>query len=69
MIDISYTKKGIIDMLRRDKNVKAAPNRFQDSKEVESLDVCICFDERVFDSVLEGIYINILRSRSSTSSL
>ena len=41
-------------MLRRDKNVKAAPCRFQDSKEVEDLDICIRFDERVFDSVLEG---------------
>lgn len=50
----SYTKKGIIDMLRRDKNVKSAPCRFQDSEEVETVDVCICFDERVFDSVLEG---------------
>ena len=50
----SYTKRGIIDMLRRDKNVKPAPCRFQDSKEVEDLDICICFDERVFDSVLEG---------------
>lgn len=41
-------------MLRRDKNVKSAPCRFQDSEEVETVDVCICFDERVFDSVLEG---------------
>ena len=42
-------------MLQRDRNVKAAPCRFQDSKDVETVDICICFDERVFDSVLEGI--------------
>lgn len=56
-------------MLRRDKSVKAAPNRFQDSKEVESVDVCICFDERVFDSVLEGIGFVVFESRSSVASL
>ena len=40
-------------MLQRDMRVKRAPQRFQDSK-INDIDVCICFDERVFDLVLEG---------------
>ena len=42
-------------MLQRDMRVKRAPQRFQDERKIN--DVCICFDERVFDLVLEGKYV------------
>lgn len=42
-------------MLQRDMRVKRAPQRFQDEKNINDIDICICFDERVFDLVLEGI--------------
>ena len=41
-------------MLQRDKAVKKAPQRFQDEFDLSFIDVCICFDENVFDSVIEG---------------
>lgn len=44
-------------MLQRDMRVKRAPQRFQDERKINDIDVCICFDERVFDLVLEGKYI------------
>ena len=47
-------------MIQRDMRVKQGPNRFQDTVDLSSLDVCICFDERVFDSVIEGIYFFLL---------
>ena len=41
-------------MIQRDKGVKKAPQRFQDEFDLSFIDVCICFDEHVFDSVVEG---------------
>lgn len=41
-------------MIQRDKGVKKAPQRFQDELDLSFIDVCICFDEHVFDSVVEG---------------
>ncbi|KAK8817603.1 hypothetical protein WA538_004323, partial [Blastocystis sp. DL] len=50
-----FTKREIIPMLQRDMRVKKAPQRFQDSCDVSQIDICICFDERVFDQVLEDL--------------
>ena len=44
-------------MLQRGMRVKRAPQRFQDERKINDIDVCICFDERVFDLVLEGKYV------------
>ncbi|KAK8800313.1 hypothetical protein WA171_004949 [Blastocystis sp. BT1] len=50
-----FTKREIIPMLQRDMRVKRAPQRFQDERKINDIDVCICFDERVFDLVLEDL--------------
>ena len=55
--DSSYTKREIIPMIQRDRGVKKAPQRFQDELDLSFIDVCICFDDRVFDSVLEGLIV------------
>lgn len=44
-------------MIQRDRGVKKAPQRFQDELDLSFIDVCICFDDRVFDSVLEGLLV------------
>ena len=40
--------------MRRNENIKPAPQRFQDA-DLSQIDICICFDENVFDLVIEGI--------------
>lgn len=40
-------------MMERNKRIKPAPQRFQDS-DLSNVDICICFDEGVFDLVVEG---------------
>lgn len=56
-------------MLQRDMRVKRAPQRFQDERKINDIDICICFDERVFDLVLEGSLSSciVLMIRSSIS--
>ena len=39
--------------MRRNENIKPAPQRFQDA-DLSQIDICICFDENVFDLVIEG---------------
>ncbi|KAJ2373857.1 RNA polymerase II subunit A C-terminal domain phosphatase [Coemansia sp. RSA 2607] len=48
-----YTKIGLIDMLRRNKTVKEAPQRFHE--EYSDFDVIFCCEERVFDAVCEEL--------------
>ncbi|CBK24485.2 uncharacterized protein [Blastocystis hominis] len=50
-----FTEREIIPMIQRDKGVKKAPQRFQDEFDLSFIDVCICFDEHVFDSVVEEL--------------
>lgn len=50
----SYTKNGMIGMMQRNIGVKKAPQRFQEEKDLSKIDICICFDDRVFDAVIEG---------------
>ena len=45
----------MIDMMQRNVVVKKAPQRFQDEKDLSKIDICICFDDRVFDAVLESM--------------
>lgn len=42
-------------MMQRNVVVKKAPQRFQDEKDLSKIDICICFDDRVFDAVLESM--------------
>ena len=50
----SYTKNGMIGMMQRNVVVKKAPQRFQEEKDLSKIDICICFDDRVFDAVIES---------------
>ena len=49
----SYTRNGMIGMMQRNVVVKKAPQRFQEEKDLSKIDICICFDDRVFDAVIE----------------
>lgn len=50
----SYKRNGILQMLKRNLNVKLAPQRWQDNAADGVFDVVMTFEEKVFDSVLEG---------------
>ncbi|KAF2608260.1 hypothetical protein F2Q68_00045567 [Brassica cretica] len=49
-----YKRNGILQMLKRNLNVKLAPQRWQDNAADGVFDVVMTFEEKVFDSVLEG---------------
>lgn len=41
-------------MLKRNMSVKTAPQRWQENAEDGCFDVVLCFEDRVFDSVVDG---------------
>ena len=51
-----FTKNGVLSMLTRDIITKKSPQRWQDAtaKTLLGLDVLLCFEERIYDIVLEG---------------
>lgn len=49
-----YKRNGILQMLKRNLSVKLAPQRWQDNAGDGVFDVVMTFEEKVFDSVLEG---------------
>ena len=48
-----YTKNGLKEMLERNMRIKEGPQRWQDHP--VACDVAICFEERVFDNVVNGV--------------
>eukprot|EP01027_Heterolobosea_sp_BB2_P019335 GEZU01027144.1.p1 GENE.GEZU01027144.1~~GEZU01027144.1.p1 ORF type:complete len:187 (+),score=25.50 GEZU01027144.1:70-561(+) len=52
-----YTQNGILQMLDRNRQVKRAPERFQDSRQYFNL--IFTFEERVFDNIIEGMYLGM----------
>jgi hypothetical protein len=47
-----YSKNGMLQMLDRDRKVKFFPQRWQD--ESKRFDVVVCFEQRVYELVLDG---------------
>ncbi len=52
-----FRRNGVLAMLERDIITKRAPQRWQDAsnKEIAQIDVIICFEDRIFDIVIEGL--------------
>jgi len=48
-----YTNNGILNMLDRNRRIKAAPERFQNSRDI--FDVIFTAEERVYDQVIEDL--------------
>ncbi|RRT54430.1 hypothetical protein B296_00035206 [Ensete ventricosum] len=49
-----YKRNGILPMLKRNLGVKNAPQRWQDNAADGCFDVVMTFEEKVFDTVIEG---------------
>lgn len=41
-------------MAERNTSIKPHPERWQDTRDIDALDVVFCFQERVFDALVEG---------------
>ncbi|KAH7485443.1 hypothetical protein PRIC1_004749 [Phytophthora ramorum] len=54
-----FKRNGVLSMLERDMLTKKCPQRWQDlsSKELQALDVVLCFDDRIFEIVLEDLQL------------
>ena len=51
-----FRAKGILDMLERNVKIKDVPERWQEHKNVAKFEVVVCFEERVFDILLEDLH-------------
>jgi len=51
-----FRRNGVLAMLERDIITKKAPQRWQDNtlKDLAQLDVVLCFEDRIFEIVVEG---------------
>ncbi|KAF4046073.1 Ssu72-like protein [Phytophthora infestans] len=54
-----FKRNGVLSMLERDMLTKKCPQRWQDLsvKELQGLDVVLCFDDRIFEIVLEDLQL------------
>uniref|UniRef100_A0AAV1U0H9 RNA polymerase II subunit A C-terminal domain phosphatase SSU72 n=1 Tax=Peronospora matthiolae TaxID=2874970 RepID=A0AAV1U0H9_9STRA len=54
-----FKRNGVLAMLERDMLTKPCPQRWQDLsvKELQGLDVVLCFDDRIFEIVLEDLQL------------
>ena len=52
-----YIKNGMLPMMDRDRRIKTAPERWQDSDIVGVVHVAICFEERIYELVEEDLGI------------
>lgn len=50
-----YKRNGILPMLMRNMSVKTAPQRWQENADDGCFDVILCFEDRVFDSVVDDL--------------
>lgn len=50
-----YKRNGILPMLKRNYNIKVAPQRWQDNAADGYFDVVLSFEEKVFDIVIEDL--------------
>lgn len=56
-----FRRNGVLSMLERDILTKECPQRWQDLsvKELHELTVVLCFDDRIFDIVLEDLQLRV----------
>lgn len=54
-----YKRNGLLQMLKRNLGVKEAPQRWQDNAADGTFDVVFTFEERVFDTVIDGTSVFI----------
>ena len=52
---LRYTRNGLLHMLDRNRRIKPCPERFQSTS--EQFNIIITCEERVYDQVIECIYI------------
>ncbi|KAJ0407908.1 hypothetical protein P43SY_009195 [Pythium insidiosum] len=54
-----FRRNGVLSMLERDIKTKKCPQRWQDLsvREIQGIDVVLCFDDHVFEIVLEDLQL------------
>jgi hypothetical protein len=56
-----FRRNGVLSMLERDIKTKKCPQRWQDLsvRELQDIDVVLCFDDRIFEIVLEDLQLRV----------
>ncbi|TMW63466.1 hypothetical protein Poli38472_002407 [Pythium oligandrum] len=56
-----FRRNGVLSMLERDILTKKCPQKWQDLtiKELHEIDVVLCFDDRIFEIVLEDLQLRV----------